>query len=68
MIYITEEQKSFLKENFVKFEDALYKNDLDALLTAIDDAIIGNILAHNDEPDEIGVHLQRIYDQIYNHN
>ena len=34
----------------------------------IDDAIVDNILDHNDEPDEIGIKLQRIYDQIYNQN
>lgn len=31
-------------------------------------AIVDNIVTHNDEPDEIGVKLQRIYDQIYDQN
>ena len=48
----TEEQKAYLRENSVEFEDALEKNDLEALLEAIDDAIVENIVTHNDEPDE----------------
>lgn len=64
MINITEEQKAYLREQGVLFEDALEKNDLDALLEAIDDAVVDNIVDHNDEPDEIGIRLQRIYDQI----
>ncbi|MCI8933928.1 MAG: hypothetical protein HFE80_05420 [Clostridiaceae bacterium] len=67
-IEITEEQKAYLRENSVEFEDALEKNDLEALLKAIDDAIVDNIVDHNDEPDEIGIKLQRIYGQIYNQN
>ncbi len=63
-IEITEEQKAYLWENSVEFEDALEKNDLEALLEAIDDAIVENIVTHNDEPDETGIRLQRIYDQI----
>lgn len=63
-IEITEEQKAYLRENSVEFEDALEKNDLEALLEAIDDAIVDNIVDHNDEPDETGIRLQRIYDQI----
>lgn len=64
MISITEEQKTYLQEQGVAFEDALENNDLEALLEAIDDAIVDNIVDHNDEPDEIGIRLQRIYDQI----
>lgn len=64
MIHITEEQKAYLREQGVAFEDALDKNDLDALLEEIDDAVVDNIVDHNDEPDEVGIRLQRIYDQI----
>lgn len=64
MINITEEQKAYLREQGVAFEDALDKNDLDALLEEIDDAVVDNIVDHNDEPDEVGIRLQRIYDQI----
>ena len=47
---------------------ALEKDDLGELLLAIDDAIVDNILAHNDEPDETGVKLQQVYDQVYYQN
>jgi len=68
MIYITEEQKEYLKKQSVDVEDALKKDDLEALLEVIDDAVVSNILKHNDEPDEIGIRLQRIYDEICNQN
>lgn len=64
MIIITEQQKAYLKERSVPFEDALAADDLDALLEIIDDAVVENIVTHNDEPDEVGIQLQRIYDQI----
>lgn len=68
MINITEEQKKYLMEQSVDISGALEKGDLGELLLAIDDAIVDNIVDHNDEPDEIGIRLQRIYDQIYNQN
>ena len=66
MINITEGQKAYLREQGVAFESALENDDLSALLEIIDDAIVDNIVDHNDEPDEIGIQLQRVYDQIYN--
>ncbi|MCI8828829.1 MAG: hypothetical protein HFE98_08260 [Ruminiclostridium sp.] len=68
MINITEEQKKYLLEQSVDIRSALENDDLGELLLVIDDAIVDNILDHNDEPDEIGIKLQRIYDQIYNQN
>lgn len=68
MIYITEQQKDYLRRQSVDISDVLNKNDLRALLDIIDDAIVENIVDHNDEPDETGIKLQRIYDQIYNQN
>lgn len=68
MIHITEQQKEYLKKQSVDISDALNKNDLRTLLDIIDDAIVENIVDHNDEPDETGIKLQRIYDQIYNQN
>lgn len=64
MIIITEQQKAYLKEQSVPFEDALAEDDIDALLEIIDDAIVENIVTNNDDTDEIGIMLQRIYDQI----
>lgn len=64
MINITEEQKAYLREHDIEFEEALNKDDLEALLEIIDDAVVENIVTHGDEPDETGIRLQRIYDQI----
>ena len=55
-------------EQSIDINDALRNDDLGALLLVIDDAIVDNIVDLNDEPDEIGIKLQRIYDQIYNQN
>lgn len=64
MINITEEQKAYLLEQGVEFEDALAGGDLETFLEIIDDAIVENIVTHGDEPDMDGIRLQRIYDQI----
>ena len=64
MINITEEQKAYLREQDIEFEEVLNKDDLEALLEIIDDAVVENIVTHGDEPDETGIRLQRIYDQI----
>ena len=42
--------------------------DVQAVLDAIDDVIVDNILANNDEPDDEGIKLQKIYDDIFNEN
>lgn len=64
MINITEEQKAYLQDHAVEVEDALEKDDLEALLEIIDDAVVENIVTHGDEPDMVGIQLQRIYDEI----
>lgn len=67
MIKITEEQKKKLN-NHIDNLDLLIKNDdLDKLLLTIDDAIINHI-DDDDEPDETGIMIQRIYDEIYEAN
>lgn len=38
------------------------------LLDALDDIIVENILGNGNEPDGVGIKLQRIYDEIYNQN
>lgn len=68
MLVVTEEQKEYLKSQSVDISGALERDDLGELLLTIDDAIVENIVTHNDEPDEIGIKLQRIYDQVYNQN
>jgi len=66
---ITEEQIKILKEyapNTIKF---IKEDDLGELLSTLDDYIIEDIMSHEDnEPREIGIKLQKVYDQIYNQN
>lgn len=68
MIIITERQKEYLKSYIVNLDDLIEKDDIQLLLDTIDDEIVDNILGNNDEPDEKGIELQKIYDQIYNQN
>lgn len=71
MIDITSEQKQFLKKYVTNIDELIDADDLGELLSAIDDAIVDNIMNNKtepNEPDEIGIKIQQIYDQIYNQN
>ena len=65
---VNDEQIEILKPYIENIEDLISNDNLEELLEAIDDAIVDNILTNNDEPDEEGIKIQRIYDQIYNQN
>ena len=65
---VKKEQVKILKEYIENIEELIENDDVQELLDAIDYVIICNILRNNDEPDEEGVKLQRIYDQIYMQN
>ena len=65
---IKAEQIKVLKPYIESIEDLLKNDDVQLVLDAIDDVIVDNILANNDEPDEEGVKLQKIYDEIFNQN
>lgn len=67
-MHVTQEQLDVLKRYIENIEDLISAGDVQAVLDAIDNVIVDNILAHNDEPDKEGIMLQRIYDQIYNQN
>lgn len=62
---IKESQIKVLKPYIENIEDLVAEDDVQAVLDAIDDAIVDNILGNNDEPDEEGIKLQNIYDEIY---
>lgn len=64
---ITDEQINELKP-YIENLDELIADDVEALLEAVDDVIVDNILGNNDEPDDEGIKLQLIYDQICNQN
>ena len=65
---VTQEQREVLKRYIENIEDLISAGDVQVVLDAIDNVIVDNILAHNEEPDEEGIMLQRIYDQIDNQN
>ena len=62
------EQIEVLKPYIKNIEDLIESDDVRAVLDAIDDVIVNNILANNDEPDDEGIKLQKIYDEIFNEN
>ena len=62
------EQLEVLKNHIENIDELIGCDDVQNLLDAIDDVIVDNILGNNDEPDEEGIKLQKIYDQIFNQN
>ena len=62
------EQIEALKPYIDDIEDLVKSDDVQLVLDAIDDVIVDNILANNDEPDDEGIKLQKIYDEIFNQN
>ena len=61
-------QIEVLKSYIENIESLVSEDNLQVVLDAIDDAIVDNILEHNDEPDEEGLKLQKIYDEIFHQN
>lgn len=64
MVLISKEDIKYLKDNRVDISKAMKNDDVEKVLEIIDDAIVNNIVDNNDEPDETGIYLQRIYDRI----
>lgn len=62
------EQIEVLKPYIEDIEELIETDDVQAVLDAIDDVIVDNILVNNDEPDDEGIKLQKIYDEIFNAN
>ena len=60
------EQIEALKPYIEDIEALVTLGDVQAVLDTIDDVIVDNILANNDEPDDEGIKLQKIYDEIFN--
>lgn len=65
---VKSEQIKTLKPYIDNIEDIVKSDDVQSVLDAIDDVIVDNILANNDEPDDEGIKLQKIYDEIFNQN
>lgn len=68
MIKITDKQNLILKQYFNNLDELLVKDDIQVFLDRIDEIIVDNIINNDDEPNEDGIILQRIYDQIFNQN
>lgn len=65
---IKDEQIEKLKPYIENIAELIQNDDIQEVLDAIDDVIVDNILGNNDEPDEEGIILQKLYDQIFNQN
>ena len=65
---ISDEQIKKLKPYIDDIDSIVQIGDVQEVLDAIDDVIGDNILGNNDEPDEEGMILQEIYDEIMNQN
>lgn len=65
---IKDEQIAALKPYIENIESLIESDDVQEVLDAIDDVIVDNILGNNDEPDDEGIKLQKIYDEIFNQN
>ena len=61
---ITVEQIEALRPYIENIEELISADDVDALLDDIDDEVVDNKVAHNDEPEEEGNIIHRIYDDI----
>ena len=61
---ITDEQIEALRPYIENIEELISADDVDALLDAVDDAVVDNIVSHNDGPDKEGKRIQGIYDDI----
>ena len=64
MVTVSKEDIEYLRDNRVDISKAMKNDDVEKVLEIIDDAIVDNIVDNNDEPDETGIYLQRIYDRI----
>jgi hypothetical protein len=67
-LIISAQQTEILKLYIPNIEKILATNDVQSVLDAVDDLILNNILGNNDEPDNEGIMLQKIYDNIFAQN
>lgn len=65
---VNAEQIEILKQYIQNIESIIASGDVQCVLDAIDDVIVNNILGNDDEPDDEGIKLQTIYDEIFDQN
>ena len=68
MVFITQEQIEIQRPYVNNLDELIQQEDDVLLLEAINDLIIQNILDNDDEPNEEGIMLQRIWDAIFLQN
>lgn len=65
---IKDEQIKLLEPYIENINELVQIGSVQEILDAIDGVIVDNILGNNDEPDEDGIKLQKVYDEIFNQN
>ena len=65
---LTSEQIEFLKKNIDGFDKFLELDDVDGLLDAISDYQLKVGFQKNDEPNELGLRIEQIYDEVLDQN
>lgn len=64
MMKISQEDRMFLISHGVDISLPLCQNDLRGVLEVVADALVDNLVSHNDEGDEVGVELKKIFDRV----
>lgn len=65
---VNKKQIEMLKPYIKNIEILVETGNVQELLDTIDDVIVDNILTNNDEPNDEGIKLQKIYDEILYQN
>ena len=65
---IKDEQIKLLEPYIENINELVQIGSVQEILDAIEEVIVDNILGNNDEPDEDGIKLQKVYDEIFNQN
>ncbi len=65
---ITSKQIEELKPYIDGLDAIVESGNVQNLLDAIDNLIVDNALGNDGEPDDVGIKLQKIYDEIYEQN
>ena len=65
---VTAKQIEVLKLYIPNIEKTIATDNVQLVLDEIDDIIINNILENNNEPNNEGVMLQKVYDEIFDQN
>ena len=68
MIVLTAKQKEFICNNFKNAESLMKSDDLNDVLDALDDLMLVEGFNKDDEPNERGLEIERIRDEIYANN